>query len=985
MTRSAPAPPRPTTPSPSRRSPHEQEFVDGVYHQLDRSTPERRRRWPREGHARARLGHEGGLVERDAMVFQAARRIATLDAAHEGLVFGRLDMRARSTEAPRYIGRIGLRDDNRDVLLIDWRAPGGGGVLPGDARRARGASYAAGCCAASASTVVGVEDDLLDAEADDDLPIVGEGALMAQLSRARDRSMHSIVATIQAEQDKAIRAPGQGRRDDRGRPGHRQDGGRAAPRGVPALRRPPPLRDRRRARGRARRASSCATSSGCCPSLGETAVALRSLGEVVDGVRATRRDDPAVAEVKGCGADGRAAPAYGAAGGARARPREFRFFYRDDVLLLGRRELAALRRQLLSQGQPQPAAAAGGLHADRRAVAPGPRRAGRRARSRGVRRHDARRPTRSSTSRAPGGRRSTPPTCSAGCATPSCSPGSPRACSSARSRRCCPRGRSAPQATTSAVEDVPLLDELRYLLGDAPEKPERGDRDDDLDPLSHLFDDERAGGDHGHRARVRRPGRRPADPHRGRLLRARARRRGAGPDADAVADGRPTWSHGDLDVVGDPAQSSWPVPAEAARARAEALGDKDPARLPPLHELPQQRGDLRLRRGVRRAGSGLDADLPNAVRETGVEPAERRSYRPAARGSARRWPSSPRRSRARSGSSYRSPGGPRCRRGSTAGPSSPRPRPAGPLARLAVLTGLDTKGLEFDGDRRGRAGRDRGGVARPAGRRSTWCSPGPPSGWSPSPPEPSRRERTSGWRVRAVAFAPTRRVRAVRARRLDGSVESRGMDALLDATAALDAMLGHAAWAAIRLRDSATVTLVGGSPQRGRAAGRRAARGGRPAGAAAGSTGCSRSRSARSPSAGSRRTTTAPRWPSSTSSWRSEVPLADLLAALPDEPIDLRATAAASSPPTRTTPPSSTRSSATRSATARAPTSWSAATTARRLARLGRPTRRSPCFRRLLERERGAYWTFCFFTGDRFLVGASPERHVIACTAATSG
>ena len=32
--------------------------------------------------------------------------------------------------------------------------------------------------------------------------------------------------------------------------------------------------------------------------------------------------------------------------------------------------------------------------------------------------------------------------------------------------------------------------------------------------------------------------------------------------------------------------------------------------------------------------------------------------------------------------------------------------------------------------------------------------------------------------------------------------------------------------------------------------------------------------------------------------------------------------------------------------------------------------------RRLLERERGAYWTFCFFTGDRYLVGASPERHV---------
>jgi len=33
-------------------------------------------------------------------------------------------------------------------------------------------------------------------------------------------------------------------------------------------------------------------------------------------------------------------------------------------------------------------------------------------------------------------------------------------------------------------------------------------------------------------------------------------------------------------------------------------------------------------------------------------------------------------------------------------------------------------------------------------------------------------------------------------------------------------------------------------------------------------------------------------------------------------------------------------------------------------------------FGRLLERERGAYWTFVVFTGDRHLVGASPERHI---------
>ncbi len=33
-------------------------------------------------------------------------------------------------------------------------------------------------------------------------------------------------------------------------------------------------------------------------------------------------------------------------------------------------------------------------------------------------------------------------------------------------------------------------------------------------------------------------------------------------------------------------------------------------------------------------------------------------------------------------------------------------------------------------------------------------------------------------------------------------------------------------------------------------------------------------------------------------------------------------------------------------------------------------------FTRLLRQERGAYWTFLVFTGDRYLVGASPERHV---------
>ncbi|MEZ5096576.1 MAG: hypothetical protein R2731_10915 [Nocardioides sp.] len=274
----------------------EQAFVDRVYVQLDRSAAAAQE-LAREGYGRARLGHEGGLVERDAMVFQAARRIAELDAAHEGLVFGRLDLDPAYDDQPRYIGRIGLRDDNRDSLLVDWRAPAAAVFYQATAADPHRVVRRR-VLRTTGPTVVGVEDELLDDSVETDLPIVGEGALMAQLSRARDRSMHSIVATIQAEQDRAIRAPGRGVVSISGGPGTGKT--------VVALHRAAYLlyTDRRRYEGGG---VLVVGPSGVfmryiervLPSLGETAVALRSLGEVVDGVRATRHDEPAVAAVKG--------------------------------------------------------------------------------------------------------------------------------------------------------------------------------------------------------------------------------------------------------------------------------------------------------------------------------------------------------------------------------------------------------------------------------------------------------------------------------------------------------------------------------------------------------------------------------------------------------------------------------------------------------------------------------------------------------------
>ena len=184
----------------------EQTYVDVVYERLEESAKVAQS-LVTEGFARGHVGNEGGLVERDAMVYQASRRLSALNAAHDGLVFGRLNLLDGES---RYIGRIGVRDDDREILLVDWRAPAAAVFYQATAQDPAGVIRRR-VLRCAGDKVVGVEDDLLDAEnAPDDLVVVGEGALLASLSRARDCSMHSVVATIQKEQDEAIRAPSRG-------------------------------------------------------------------------------------------------------------------------------------------------------------------------------------------------------------------------------------------------------------------------------------------------------------------------------------------------------------------------------------------------------------------------------------------------------------------------------------------------------------------------------------------------------------------------------------------------------------------------------------------------------------------------------------------------------------------------------------------------------------------------------------------------------
>ncbi len=668
----------------------EQRYVDRVYRQLEISTLAAEA-LAREGHDRARLGHEGGLVERDAMVFQAAKRIATLNAAHEGLVFGRLDLKD-PTEAPRYIGRIGLRDEHRDTLLIDWRAPAASVFYQATPAEPQGVVRRR-VLRCSGRTVVGVEDDLLDAAAGQGLPVIGEGALIAQLSRARDRSMHSIVATIQAEQDQAIRAPSKGVVEISGGPGTGKT--------VVALHRAAYLLYTDRARYE-RGGVLVVGPSGVfmryiervLPSLGETAVALRSLGEVVDGIKATRHDEPAISDVKGAArmAEVMRRAARQAVPGA---PAQFRIFYRDDTLVLAGRDLGRIRRQLLSQGQRNKQV---GRVASALVDALWRQVRGERALERGREEFVDQMlgddtflafvrdwwPTLDATEVLSWLQ---DPEFLARVGEGVLSGGDLRALAS-------------PTAWGSdfSVEDVPLLDEVRYQIGDPPVR----DDDEEPDPLAHLVDAnmpelttitdrEFSGPRTANRieddtyAHVLVDEAQDLTPMQWRMVGRR------GPVA--------TWT-----VVGDPAQSSWPHPEEAAQARESALFG-DPALVTragrPRHRFHMNtnyRNSAEIYRFAAEYAErvGLSADLPDAVRSTGVEPVEVTVdvledgvracvgellgvvdgtvavVAPAARrAEVARWAGS--------------------------WPEVADALTGGDDARLVVLTGLDTKGLEFDG------------------------------------------------------------------------------------------------------------------------------------------------------------------------------------------------------------------------------------------------------------------------------------------------
>src|SRR2546421_3053263 len=322
----------------------EQRHVDRVYARLEvikKETAE----IEAAGYQMARAGTHGALVERDAMVYHAARRRRLLDAEHDGLVFGRLDLLNGET---RYVGRIGLRDVDAHTLVIDWRAPAAApfyratAVDPMDVVRRR-------MIQSSGEQVTGIEDDLLNPDAaPPDMRVIGDGALVATLARATGTGMRDIVATIQKEQDEAIRSPALGVTIVRGGPGtgktavalHRAafllyaDRQRFAGGGVLVVG-PSPVFVTYIAR--------------VLPSLGEDDVTLSSLGSLVVGVEATRHDPDAVATVKGSLRMARVL-ARAAGDDPPGAPAELRMLYRGTLLRLDANDLSGVRQTVLANG-----------------------------------------------------------------------------------------------------------------------------------------------------------------------------------------------------------------------------------------------------------------------------------------------------------------------------------------------------------------------------------------------------------------------------------------------------------------------------------------------------------------------------------------------------------------------------------------------------------------------------------------------------------
>ncbi|GGE78859.1 HelD family protein [Nesterenkonia cremea] len=272
----------------------EREYVGLLYSRLDELRAEKEEQLSRVRGSGA-VGTMQNVSERDAFATMYEDRLAQLNAVDDRLVFGRLDLDSGEC---RYIGRIGLTDQHQQRLMLDWRAPEAGVFYQATAFERQGVRRRRHLLL-KRRDVQGVEDEVLDADLlDEDTENHGDGALLAALKARRTGQMGDIVATIQAEQDRIIRADLPGVMVVQGGPGT----GKTAV----ALHRAAYLLYSHRERLKSAGVLIVGPNSTfmsyidrVLPSLGETGVVMSSLSELYPGVRGIEEQDPNVDEIKG--------------------------------------------------------------------------------------------------------------------------------------------------------------------------------------------------------------------------------------------------------------------------------------------------------------------------------------------------------------------------------------------------------------------------------------------------------------------------------------------------------------------------------------------------------------------------------------------------------------------------------------------------------------------------------------------------------------
>jgi DNA helicase IV len=244
-------------------------------------------------------GTHQARVERESFSAHYRQQLAQLDAAENGLCFGRLEF---DSSELRYIGRLGIHSDTEDYqqLLMDWRADAARpfylatAASPGDVRVRRHIKT-------RGRTVVSLDDEVLDLAVADPSRhegLTGESALLAAMNASRTGTMSDIVETIQAEQDVIIRAQMGGALVVQGGPGT----GKTAV----ALHRAAYLLYTYRRQLEKRgvlvvgpNATFLRYIGQVLPSLGETSVLLSTIGDLFPGVSATAIEPAKAAAIKG--------------------------------------------------------------------------------------------------------------------------------------------------------------------------------------------------------------------------------------------------------------------------------------------------------------------------------------------------------------------------------------------------------------------------------------------------------------------------------------------------------------------------------------------------------------------------------------------------------------------------------------------------------------------------------------------------------------